>query len=210
MLRTVGRAPLDKLRHLQDEGRRHGDRVLRGRSVEALSVLRPPGARADAYAELARAYLLLDVGRRDEAEAAARPWNESRSSDRLVGEGLSLLLGQADAVAARSRTLVTVLPATHPPRGVFQLWAGEVTEGALLQSAGSSRVALCNFRFGAGLWALGRGDRDAATSHFRAAVAAGTPIRPEYHWSRAFLARLESDPAWPARLLQPTSSSPRH
>jgi tetratricopeptide (TPR) repeat protein len=166
------------------------------RSGEALQVLGSAADGTDAFAAIALAYLLWDAGRINEAEALARPWSESHGSSRVLAEGLLLLGGELERVEARSRAVLPLLPATHPHLEVFRIWAGEGSEERLRASAGPSRVAECNVRFGAALRALGRGDRDAAITHLRAAVAANTPVRIEYHWSRAFLARLLADPGW--------------
>jgi hypothetical protein len=170
----------------------------RNRSAEALEVL-PASTVTDGFAAIARAYLMWDAGRLEEARALAHPWAESLGSSRVLADGVLVLAGEWERVEVRSRATLPTLPSTHPHLAIFRLWAGHASEESLLAGLGQSRVALCNLRFGAGLRALGRRDRESAIAHFRAAVAANTPIRIEYHWSRAFLARLLSDPEWPRR-----------
>ena len=72
--------------------------------------------------------------------------------------------------------------------------------------AGPSQLSQCRLRYFAGLAAIGRGERDRAAAHFRAAVATGAHWRQEYQWSRAFLARLQQDPTWPARIQEKSAA----
>ena len=45
---------------------------------------------------------------------------------------------------------------------------------------------------------LADGDREAARAHFQKSVATDVFLYVEHDWSRAFLARMEADPAWPS------------
>jgi hypothetical protein len=174
--------------------------LSRGLSAEALAELAAAPEATDPFALAARAYLSVDAGRLDDAETLYRRAADSRGSSRVVSEGALLLLGEVDRVAANARTLLELMTADHPSRPVIRFWAGEIDEAALLASAGTSRATRGSVRHAAGLASLGQGDRAAAAAHFRAAVADGIPLQVDYHWSRAFLARLLAEPDWPGRL----------
>jgi hypothetical protein len=45
---------------------------------------------------------------------------------------------------------------------------------------------------------LARGEREKAKKHFERTVATKRVGWSMYHWARAFLQRMEEDPAWPA------------
>jgi serine/threonine protein kinase len=74
---------------------------------------------------------------------------------------------------------------------------GRITTDQLLQSAGQDRGKLSTAHFVIGLWRLSEGDRIAAQEHFRKCVATGGFESWHWPWVRAFLARMETDPAWP-------------
>ena len=71
------------------------------------------------------------------------------------------------------------------------------TEENLLRAAGKSRWNQCEANFFIGMTRLADGDRVGAADHFRLSVDTRVYIFFEYVWSRAFLARMEKDPAWP-------------
>jgi hypothetical protein len=177
------------------------------RSAETLALMRPVTDSDDGFAVVGRAYLLLDAGRREEAERLYASVADRQVASRPFAEGVLLLAGESDRVAANARRIVTSLPATHRLHPVFRFWAGDLVEQAFLDLAGPSRLAQCATRYFAGMAALGRGERERAISHFREAVATGAHWRQEYQWSRAFLIRMEQDATWPARLQG--SSAPR-
>jgi hypothetical protein len=75
---------------------------------------------------------------------------------------------------------------------------GLMTADELLQAAGTCRPKLCEAHFAIGLHRLADGDRAGARAHFR--KSAYTRLYTwswDYMWARAFLARMEKDPAWP-------------
>jgi hypothetical protein len=74
---------------------------------------------------------------------------------------------------------------------------GRITADQLLRSAGQDRGKLSVAHFVIGLWRLSEGDRIAAREHFRKCVATGDFDSWHWPWVRAFLARMEKDPAWP-------------
>lgn len=74
---------------------------------------------------------------------------------------------------------------------------GRMTEEELLQAAGQARPKQSDAQFVIGLWRLSQGDRAVARDHFQKSVAARVVGGWEYPWARAFLARIERDPAWP-------------
>jgi lipoprotein NlpI len=67
----------------------------------------------------------------------------------------------------------------------------------MLNAAGSSQWRLCEAHFYIGLTLLAEGDRAAARRHFEQAVDTRVFWFLEYEWSRAFLARMKQDAAWP-------------
>jgi tetratricopeptide (TPR) repeat protein len=74
---------------------------------------------------------------------------------------------------------------------------GRITSDQLLQAAGEDRTRLGDAHFLIGMWRLSEGDRAAAREHFRKCVAVRVFDSREWPWVRAFLARMDKDPAWP-------------
>jgi tetratricopeptide (TPR) repeat protein len=74
---------------------------------------------------------------------------------------------------------------------------GLMTTDELLQAAGTSPTKLCEAHSLIGLHHLAGGDRVGASEHFRKCAATRAFNYWHYVWSRAFLKRLEDDPAWP-------------
>jgi hypothetical protein len=74
---------------------------------------------------------------------------------------------------------------------------GRITAAELLQAAGQAPSNRSDAHFAIGLWRLSEGDRAGARDQFQKCVA--TRIFASWHWpwARAFLARMEKDPAWP-------------
>jgi serine/threonine protein kinase len=74
---------------------------------------------------------------------------------------------------------------------------GRITSDQLLQATGQARWKLGSAHFLIGMWRLAEGDRAAAKEHFRKCVATREFYSWHWPWVRAFLARMEEDPAWP-------------
>jgi serine/threonine protein kinase len=74
---------------------------------------------------------------------------------------------------------------------------GRITAAELLQAAGQAPSNRSDAHFVIGLWRLSEGDRAGARDQFQRCVA--TRMFDSWHWpwARAFLARMEKDPAWP-------------
>jgi hypothetical protein len=74
---------------------------------------------------------------------------------------------------------------------------GLISAPELLRAAGTCRPKLCDAHFVIGLHLLADGDRVGACEHLR--KCAGTRVFNGWHymWARAFLKRMEQDPAWP-------------
>jgi tetratricopeptide (TPR) repeat protein len=116
-------------------------------------------------------------------------------------ETILLLLGRkAEAVAVcREARRQAVLP---PPEAEGRYWVMDygselITADELLQAAGRSRGrrSFCHYRIA--LQLLADGDRAGAREHFRRCVAANFVFAAAHGWAKAFLARMEQDPAWP-------------
>jgi hypothetical protein len=71
------------------------------------------------------------------------------------------------------------------------------SEAELLKSAGKYRMKLCFAHYHIGLRRLADGDRDGARRHFQKVLDTKACGAIPYPYARAFLARLERDPAWP-------------
>jgi tetratricopeptide (TPR) repeat protein len=75
---------------------------------------------------------------------------------------------------------------------------GRITAEQLLQAAAGARPKLSDAHFLIGLWRLSEGERTAAQEQFRKCVATRAFDSWHWPWVRAFLARMEQDPAWPS------------
>lgn len=85
-------------------------------------------------------------------------------------------------------------------RRLLDYQCGDVPEEQLLAAAGASRLKQCEAHFSSAFRRLAHGDRAGARAHFEAAVATGVFVYFEHAWSRAFLAKMQADPRWPAWL----------
>ena len=168
------------------------------RSAEALEVLTRPRPSTDPIGTVARAYLLLDVQRGDEAKALYRQASDAGAFSRAQAETILLLAGERERVVTNAARLLDVVPREHPDYQVLRYWAGQASADELFSRAGSSRVAQCRAHYLIGVFSLAYADRVAARQHFRHSVETGVQPVSEYQWSRAFLARLDRDPHWPA------------
>ena len=172
--------------------------LQRGRSAEALDVLTQPAPSPDAFATVARAYLLVDLGRPDEAATLYQQVSQTPGVRGAYAETILLLAGEHERVAANvARSLDAVAPG-HPDYQVHRFWAGQASAEDLVNSAGPSRFAQCRAHYLIALSRLAAGDRAAARQHFSRSVETNVLAASDYYWSRAFLARLEEDPRWPA------------
>jgi tetratricopeptide (TPR) repeat protein len=171
--------------------------LQRARSVEALDVLMRPSPSGDPIGTVARAYLLLDGGRVDEAKALYRQASERGGATTALAETVLLLAGERGRVSTNATRLLDAVPRGHPDHQALQYWAGRASADDLVSGAGSSRVAQCRQRYLVAVTRLADGDRAAAREHFRRCVETGLQPMSEYQWSRAFLARLDRDPHWP-------------
>jgi hypothetical protein len=111
-----------------------------------------------------------------------------------------LLLGQT---AEADRACLEVRKEEMPPWDdgwyikLLDYNCGRMTGDELLQAAGTARMKPCEAHFIIGLRCLAAGDRGGARDHFMTCAATGAFMYWEWKWARAFLARMEKDPAWP-------------
>jgi len=75
---------------------------------------------------------------------------------------------------------------------------GDLDDETLLTALQQSRPFLCDAHFFIGLTHLAEGDRDGARRHFRTSGDYKIPLSVEDHISRALLAQLDREPAWPS------------
>jgi serine/threonine protein kinase len=74
---------------------------------------------------------------------------------------------------------------------------GRITVDELLRAAGQARPKVCDAHFLLALWHISERDRATAQEHFQRCVATRMFLNWEWPWARAFLARMNEDPAWP-------------
>jgi serine/threonine protein kinase/tetratricopeptide (TPR) repeat protein len=75
---------------------------------------------------------------------------------------------------------------------------GRITAEQLLQAGGDNRMRLSDVYFVIGMRRLANGDRTAAQEQFRKCVATRVFCSWHWPWARAFLTRMQKDPAWPS------------
>jgi tetratricopeptide (TPR) repeat protein len=172
--------------------------LARTRSAEALDVLHEIGESPDAYATVSRAYLLLDVGRTDEAWTLYRRGRGGDRAGRLLAETVALLAGSWREVAGHAADAAATSGTMGPDRAVLEHWAGRRTAEDAVAAAGPSGVAQCRAHYLVGLFALAKGDRALARDHFEQGARVGTHFRLEHQMCRALTIRLQADPRWPA------------
>jgi hypothetical protein len=148
---------------------------------------------------VARGYLLLDLGRLEEARQQYERARAGQPFFRPLAESVLLLAGEGERVAANAAQMLAGTGATNTddPRGVIEYLAGRGSADELIAGA-KTQPSLCSAYFWIGLSSLLRGDRAAARQHFEQSVSSGAHFSHAYQWSRAFRARLERDPHWPA------------
>jgi hypothetical protein len=166
-----------------------------GRSGEALELLNRLGPATDGITTTARAYLAVDQGLADRAEADYRQVAAKVGPATVLGETILLLAGDAERVAANCVRLIDVVPPQTDLAPSLRYLAGRLSEEGLLASAGESRYKRCGVHYVIAMAHAARGDRSAARAHHARSVETGTHWRVEFQWSRAFLARMNQDDA---------------
>jgi hypothetical protein len=125
---------------------------------------------------------------------------------RMIPPWILLLLGEKEQ-AVRAYTQIREEVTTPRLDGWYWLdgWylkyldynCGRITADELLKAAGRLPVKLCEAHWDIGLWRLSAGDRAGARDHWRQCVATRAFEDWEWLWARAFLNRMQKDPAWP-------------
>jgi tetratricopeptide (TPR) repeat protein len=154
--------------------------------------------------ELFRAFVLAELP--DGPARAAQAYEELRTRypdyGLFAGQAILRLLGRkADAVASL-RSLRKPAQAYIRSQGAFfarlvEYNRDELSADQLLTAAGTSRPQRCCAHYYIALTQLAEGNRRSARDHFRRAAATYAFFTVQYDWSRAFLARMQQDPAWP-------------
>jgi hypothetical protein len=160
-------------------------------------------ARGFSTEQVERAFILAEM---PDGPARARAAFEEASADthsawQLIPPMILLLLGRtAEAEQAYLRVRREELPPGDDMLLPYLDYnCGRITAGQLLQAAGQARPKLFDAHFAIGLQCLSKGDRAGAREHFKKCVATRVFVAWEWPWVRAFLARMEKDPAWPRR-----------
>jgi serine/threonine protein kinase/Tfp pilus assembly protein PilF len=180
---------------------RRGEYARAREALEQVQAFRGGDARLDYFLPF---YLALLPGGRDEALAAYRAGLKAavpRSQEVERHMPLLLLGPQEDAAkafrAAREKGLgLPAAGAWYEKHSEFL--AGELTAEGLLRAAGASRRNLCEAHYLIAMTRLAGGARAGAREHFQRALDTRVLFFLETEWSRTFLERLKSDPAWPA------------
>jgi tetratricopeptide (TPR) repeat protein len=119
---------------------------------------------------------------------------------RMCAPFLLLLRGKKqEALQASLRIQQSEIPIGHERwyENYLDFSCGRTTAEELLKAAGPYRVKQSEAHFLLGLHRLADGDRRAAREHLRKCVQTRVFMYWEGRWARAFLARMEKDPAWP-------------
>jgi serine/threonine protein kinase/tetratricopeptide (TPR) repeat protein len=178
----------------------------RGDYTGALQAADRAVARGYALSRIERGFVMAELdngpGRAQAAfqEAVDNP-GESRFFQ-LRPPLLLLLLGKKEE-AVRASLQVRQKPAALPFR--YDDWylnyldynCSLITEADLLKAAGRFRPKQCEAHFSIALHRLAEGDRAEAREQLRKCLQTHMFIFWDYAWARAFLKRLEKDPAWP-------------
>jgi tetratricopeptide (TPR) repeat protein len=167
------------------------------RAAEAIQVLdrvKPP---PESLTSVARALLMLDVGRPEEAEQIYRQVASRPGFSRVHAESVLLLMGQRDRVAGNCAHLHKEIPLEHPEYQAIAFLSGRISSEDFIDQVGTSLFQRCGVHYLVALVCLAEGDRHLARSHFNHCVNTGVHCMPTYQWSRAFLDRMDQDPAWP-------------
>jgi hypothetical protein len=133
----------------------------------------------------------------------------------MIPPMILLLLGEkAEAVRAYSQLRKDVITTRHDDWAWLDGWSlksldyncGLITADVLLKAAGRSPLKLCEAHWEIGLWRLSTGDRAGARDHWRKCVATQDFENWAWLWARAFLNRMNEDPAWPPWIPKVVSS----
>ncbi len=182
----------------------------RGQYAEAVAVLERfrEGGRSDQQLDCYRAYNLVELpGGRERAMAVYREVAAARPRGLAAHYALTvlLLLGEKEKAAEGYRQELAY-PDQRPaafmgtPEFVLRFLeygAEQRSAEELLAAAGPSRWSQCMAHYLIALRLLSRGERAGARDHFRKCLETDNFFAPEIWWSRAFLGRMEKDPAWP-------------
>ena len=179
---------------------------LRGDYEAALRATELAARGGYSLSRIERAFILAELGDGPSRALAVAKDAVNHPGDSLIARlcppHILLLLGrEEDAVraAVRNRQQPAAVPFWYDdwyPR-YLDYQSGSITEGSLLDAAAGSRTKLCEALLLIGLRHLAEGDRAGARERFRRCVRTGVFIFWDYDWARAFLRRLEDDPAWP-------------
>jgi tetratricopeptide (TPR) repeat protein len=114
---------------------------------------------------------------------------------------LQLLGRKAEALAAHRALREQAVDRNWPRTEWVDRWleynAGMISADELLAATGPSLLNRCEAHYTLGITRLAEGDRAGARDQFRRCGATHVFWFFDYHWSRAFLSRLEKDPMWP-------------
>jgi tetratricopeptide (TPR) repeat protein len=180
----------------------------RGEHDAALAVLDRLTERGQAGpAGLTRAYLLMFMARPDAKNLAMVAYRKAMADDdssmfMLWYQTIVRLLGDEQAAVDACPMLgerFSRLPdwLLERYRHLLDYNCDTISKEELLAAAAESRFRQCEAHFFIGITLLAEGDRAGAAEHFRQSVNTRVLMFFEYSWSRAFLARMEKDPAWP-------------
>ena len=168
----------------------------------ALATLNRVPEPRDPVVEWMRAYLLLEIpGGRDGAEAIYQALRRRGDWTELLETiNVSLRLGRPEEEQKVALEQLASVPTTKHwefYEHVYRYVGSGINENELLRFAGSSARNQLMAHWYIGMRKLSRGDRDGARRSFQQAV--DTRV---FHWGpvalcRAFLARMDQDPAWP-------------
>jgi serine/threonine protein kinase len=181
-----------------------------GKFAEALKVLEQmPRTGSELSYHMRRAFVLAHLPNGSasalrEFQAARKAWPGGPRGRRgeFYPPTILLFLGRKDEAAALYRDMAEAgvhspLDRTRWYQKACEYFAGMRSADELLVGAGGSQLFLCEGHFFIGLRRLAEGDRAGARRHFKESVATRVLNFLEYDWSRAFLARMETDPIWP-------------
>lgn len=177
----------------------------RGAITEALTGLERRQHRSN-NEEMLRIVLLMELPDGEHRARTAYEKLGKSSPDGLAAlfrPALLLLLGDKPAAQAESRRLREQQPDRLPPLRresyirLLQFNCGDLPADEVLTAAGHSQWDLCEAHFFIGLTRLADGNRDAAATSFRAAVATRCDGFLACDWSETFLIRMAGDASWP-------------
>jgi tetratricopeptide (TPR) repeat protein len=175
-----------------------------GRFAEALKLL-DQRRRAEEQGDIMRVFLLAELPDRprpttEEYLTFARTYSPTGLSARAKGVAL-LLLGRKQQAMEELRGAPAMFALSQDWKAFYkamrQYDCGELSDDALLASAGSSRLKKCTANYEIGLFRLAEGDRAAARDHFQKAARTRALWMYIWDWSQMFLDRLQDDPKWP-------------